>query len=687
MVQGRARGIGREPTAPVRALQELLGVPVHILLDVDADNLGEVLEAVAGELVEGTVLREQGVAEGYVQAVQESLRRQAGASPQEMDAGVAILHDPLRGVRGPPIQVLVRTARPLPLTDRHGQQVQFLWVLLSSEASHPHLGAAAEFVRLMHQPMFLDAMTAADTPDALVRNYERILDAKLHFEHIPPELRATGRLFGGVAADLRRRLPWWVDDFRAGFNLKVLASVLFMYFACLAPAVAFGGLMYVLTDGQIGAVETLLASAVCGVLWALFAGQPLPIVGATGPNVIFTGMLFALCVRFDVPFLPTVAWTGLWTGLFLIVLAAVDASSLIRFFTRFTDEIFAGLIAVIYIVEAVTDLVSAFSDPSRADDTALLTLLLALGTFGVAMFLSRFRRSPYLRPRVREILSDFGPAIALATMTLVAVSMHRVELVTMAVPEAFAPTMERSWFVNPLDAPRWVWFASALPAMLLTILIWVNQNITARLANNPDYRLVKGSSYHYDILVMGVLVGLMGLFGLPWVVGGVVRSLNHVKSLAVLDEAGRITGVVENRISNLGISALMGLSLLFLPVLAHVPMAVLFGLFLFMGFGTVAGNQFLERVTLWVMDPDRYPATHYLRAVPTRVVHAYTAIQVACLGVLWVVKVSPLGILFPFFVAMLVPVRMALPRLFRPEHLGLLDGAEVLAEEPLREVA
>ena len=39
------------------------------------------------------------------------------------------------------------------------------------------------------------------------------------------------------------------------------------------------------------------------------------------------------------------------------------------------------------------------------------------------------------------------------------------------------------------------------------------------------------------------------------------------------------------------------------------------------GVGTLGGNQFADRLQLWLMDPEKYPETHYLRAVPKRVVH------------------------------------------------------------------
>ena len=146
-------------------------------------------------------------------------------------------------------------------------------------------------------------------------------------------------------------------------------------------------------------------------------------------------------------------------------------------------------------------------------------------------------------------------------------------------------------------------------------------------------------------------------------------------------------GVVENRISNLMIHVLIGASVLFfLPYLSLIPMAVLFGLFLFMGIGTLGGNQFVDRFKLWITDPSLYPPTHYIRAVPLRFVHAYTGIQFVCLAVLWVVKTSFIGILFPFFVAMLVPIRMYLKKVFRPHHLALLDAEEGPADEEFKEI-
>lgn len=657
------------------------GEGLIVLLGVEAEHIDEVLEQVATKLVDA-----HGLDRPEREAVHHAMSRRRAVGVDALENGVATVHQRLRLPGAPQMAVLARTVEAVPLGMDEGQDARFFWLLVGDSASHERLDTAAEFTRLMRFDGFRDAAIEAEDEAALEEAYARALEDDVLRRHIPPELRVTGTIFGGAALDLRRRLPHWVDDWRAGLRTKVIGSTLFMFFACLAPAVAFGGLLAALTGGQIGAVETVLASVVCGIAWSIFAGQPLMIVGATGPNVIFTGILYGLCQRLDVPFLPTLAWVGLWSGLFMVLLSAFDASALIRYFTRFSDEVFAVLIALIFITEAVNDIAAGFTSDHTANDTALLSLLLALGTFGLATAMSRFRRTPYLRGWVREFFSDFGPAIALVAMSLIGYSLHTVELERLAVPDHFAPTMERPWLVNPLDAPAWIIAGSILPALLLTILIWTNQNITARLTNSPDNRLTKGPAYHWDIAVMGVLVAVMSLFGLPWVVGAVVRSLNHVKSLTV-EEKGRVVGVVENRLSNLAVHLLLGVALLlFLPLLGQVPMAVLFGMFLFMGAGTLGGNQFIERLRLWIVDPRLYPPLHYLHAVPARQVHQFTVVQLVCLGALWTVKASVLGILFPFFLALLVPVRLIMRRFFRAEHLALLDADEAPVDEEFREV-
>lgn len=504
-------------------------------------------------------------------------------------------------------------------------------------------------------------------------------------------LQRTGRLGGGILEDLKRRFPWYGDDLRQGFHPKVLASVLFLFFAALANAVAFGGLTEVVTDGAIGTVEMIVITAAGGVAFALFSAQPLIILGGTGPIVIFTGLLYAACQRLGIPFLPTYAWTGIWSGAFLVILAVTDASAIMRLFTRFTDEIFAALIAVIFIVEAVKMAIVPAFRPGGNATLDLASLVLAVTACGSALAMKQFTRTPYLRRAIRNLVSDFGPALAIAIATAFSLLYADVPFKRPEVPEELATTTGRPWIVDLMSIPTWAIFATIIPALMATILLFLDQNITSRLVNNPArYRFTKGGGFHLDLLVLGLIVGGASVFALPWIVAATVHALNHVNSLAeteVVEIDGqlreRIVGVHENRVSALTIHLLIGASILLLPLVKQIPMAVLFGLFLYMGLVTLTGNQFFERVTLWVTDPKLYPNTHYVRNVPRRIIHRFTAIQVGCFAALWALKASPLGLLFPILIALLAPLRFLLNRFFKSEHLEALDAAEDMDEAEL----
>jgi len=166
-----------------------------------------------------------------------------------------------------------------------------------------------------------------------------------------------------------------------------------------------------------------------------------------------------------------------------------------------------------------------------------------------------------------------------------------------------------------------------------------------------------------------------------------------VRSLAWSEEMvdgngqhSEIMHVAENRISPLVIHLLLGATLLVLPLLQYVPMAALYGIFLYMGFVSLKGVQFIERLSFWLMDSSLYPINHYTRRVPTRTIHLFTLCQLVCLILLCIINVNPykpIQILFPIFIALLVPVRFLLGRFFEADHLAFLDADEAPEDEGL----
>ena len=662
----------------------------RVILDLKAQDQHTIFHEVIKTAVE-----KQLIPAALAETVEEALLAREETAPTAIGHSVAIPHAYLEGLAKPCV-IFVRLAHAVNLGAPDGIPTRFFFFMLGPPGdAGRHLDTLASVARLMSDDEFrFDAIRARDRT-ALLRALDRYLDRTTVRAPAPEKpltgLEYTGRFAGGLIDDIQRRAAVYASDFSDGMHRKCVSSSLFLFFALLTPAVTFGGVMAVQTNGQIGAVEMLVATAFCGLVYALFAGQPLIFLGGTGPLLVITAILYQLCGDFGVPFLPGYAWVGVWSAIFILILAVTDASCLMRYFTRFTDEIFVVLISFIFIYEAIKWLVHVFQESSAEGqyDTALFSLLLTLGTFFIAMNLSRMRRSRLLRSNFREFLSDFGPTIAVLLMTLVTFWLRGIPLDALDVPSTFGTTDNRSWLVPFWEVPLWVPFAAIGPAILVTVLIYLDQNITARLVNSPDHRLKKGVAYHLDLAIVGLLTGICSVFGLPWLVAATVRSLNHVRSLATMEEVvkpdgykhERVLQVRENRVTGLVTALLIGGTLFFLPWLHFIPVAILYGLFLFMGVVSLVANQFFERLSLWLIDPALYPTTHYTRRVPIGTIHRFTLLQLISLAVLWMVKVSVLGLLFPLFIAALIPVRLLAGRFFSATDLAALDAEEEPEEE------
>uniref|UniRef100_A0AAQ5YQ65 Anion exchange protein n=1 Tax=Amphiprion ocellaris TaxID=80972 RepID=A0AAQ5YQ65_AMPOC len=571
---------------------------------------------------------------------------------------------------------------------------------------------------------------------------------ELHAEHHGPELQRTGRLFGGLILDIKRKAPFYLSDFKDGLSLQCVASFLFLYCACMSPVITFGGLLGEATEGRISAIESLLGASMTGVAYSLFAGQPLTILGSTGPVLVFEKILFKFCKDYDLSYLSLRTCIGLWTALLCLVLVATDASSLVCYITRFTEEAFAALICLIFIYEALEKLFhlgelypfNAHSDldkltlaycrcaepdnPSNktlelwsernitasaipwanltvkecislqghfvgtacghhgpyTPDVLFWSTILFFSTFFMSAFLKQFKTSRYFPTKVRSMISDFAVFLTIVFMVLLDFAIG-VPSQKLKVPSKFQPTRDdRGWLINPIGRnPWWTVLAASIPALLCTILIFMDQQITAVIINRKEHKLLKGCGYHLDLLMVGVMLAVCSVMGLPWFVAATVLSISHVNSLKLESESSapgeqpRFLGIREQRLTGLVIFLLMGCSVFMTKALQFIPMPVLYGVFLYMGASSLKGIQFFDRLKLFGMPAKHQPDFIYLRHVPLRKVHLFTLTQLTCLVLLWVIKTSPAAIVFPMMVLALVFIRKLLDFCFSKRELSYLD--------------
>nr|XP_034958958.1 electrogenic sodium bicarbonate cotransporter 1 isoform X4 [Zootoca vivipara] len=462
------------------------------------------------------------------------------------------------------------------------------------------------------------------------------------------ELQRTGRFCGGLIKDIKRKAPFFASDFYDAFNIQALSAILFIYLATVTNAITFGGLLGDATDNMQGVLESFLGTAVTGALFCLFAGQPLTILSSTGPVLVFERLLFNFSKDNDLHYLEFRLWIGLWSAFLCLILVATDASFLVQYFTRFTEEGFSSLISFIFIYDAFKKMIkladyypinskfkvnqitlysctcmppdpvnsSAFNVTSTTPsywsasnstempngtidwsslgkkeclkyggvlfgnnckyvpDITLMSCMLFLGTYTCSMALKKFKTSRYFPTTARKLISDF--AIILSIFIFCGIdALVGVDTPKLLVPSEFKPTSpHRGWIVPPFgENPWWVYLAAAIPALLVTILIFMDQQITAVIVNRKEHKLKKGAGYHLDLFLVAVLMIICSFMGLPWYVAATVISIAHIDSLKMETETSapgeqpKFLGVREQRVTGVIVFILTGISVFMAPIL------------------------------------------------------------------------------------------------------------------------
>ena len=84
-------------------------------------------------------------------------------------------------------------------------------------------------------------------------------------------------------------------DFFRGRISQSLAVVIFIFFANITSIITFGAVMERALHHQMAAIENIICGGISGIIFALFSGQPLNILSATGPTLIFEKILYDFC--------------------------------------------------------------------------------------------------------------------------------------------------------------------------------------------------------------------------------------------------------------------------------------------------------------------------------------------------------------------------------------------------------
>ncbi|KAJ7539536.1 hypothetical protein O6H91_11G098900 [Diphasiastrum complanatum] len=364
--------------------------------------------------------------------------------------------------------------------------------------------------------------------------------------------------FRGILNDVRGRWKCYRQDWTGGITAgyRIFAPTTYIFFASAIPVISFGEQLDRDTNGILTAVQTLASTSLCGIIHSIVGGQPLLILGVAEPTVImYTFMYNFVKNRSDLGPRLFLAWTGwvcVWVAILLFFMAILGACSIINRFTRVAGELFGMLIAVLFMQQAIKGVVGEFGIPKR--DNPLLEQFQVPWRFGNGMFgivlsfgllltglRSRTARSwRYGTGWMRGFLADYG--VPLMVLVWTAISYAPGHKVPQGIPRRlFSPnpwstSARANWTVikEMHEVPILYIFGAFIPASMIAVLYFFDHSVASQLAQQKEFNLRKPSSYHYDLFVLGVLVIICGLIGIPPSNGVLPQSPMHTKSLATL---------------------------------------------------------------------------------------------------------------------------------------------------------
>ncbi|EGC43508.1 anion exchange family protein [Histoplasma capsulatum var. duboisii H88] len=487
--------------------------------------------------------------------------------------------------------------------------------------------------------------------------------------------------FQGMIGDIKRRVPYYASDWKEAWDYRVVPATIYMYFANILPALAFSLDMFEKTNMSYGVNEVLLASVLGAVVFSLLAGQPLVIVGVTGPITVFNYTVYDIMSPTGVNYLGFMCWIGIWAMLMHWILAITNSCNALTYVTRFSCDIFGFYVAFIYLQKGIQVLTRQWGKSGEA--SAYLSIMVSLLVLMCAYICGAVGESNLFQRYIRKFIEDYGTPLTIVFFTgFVHIGrMKNVPVETLPTSKAFFPTLDRSWLVN-------FWDMDVRDIFLAIILI--DKIVSSLIAQGTEFPLRKPAGFHWDLFLLGLTTGVAGILGIPFPNGLIPQAPFHTAALCVTrqvadeDETNKgksvrvIDHVVEQRFSNLvqGLLTLVTMSGPLLTVLHLIPQGVMAGLFFVMGVQALLSNGMTQKIKFLAQDKKFTPASDPLKRIERKLaIWAFVGIELVGFGVTFAITQTIAAIGFPVFILILIPVRtFLLPHWFTQDELVALDA-------------
>ena len=371
-------------------------------------------------------------------------------------------------------------------------------------------------------------------------------------------------------------------DLFGGVTAGIVALPLALAFGIQAFGAVPGG-------ASLGAYVGLTGAMLLGFFAALFGGTHSQISGPTGPMTVITATLVSGAITAPGGNLSTVlitmALAAIFCGLFQILFGLIKIGKYVRYIPYPVLSGFMSGIGVIIILQQLYPLVGGSGSGSMVDqlaglpaafgNTNLTALLLGIGTVAII----------YLFPLITKKVPS--TLVALIVMTVISLFLPKGTFSIIGeIPSGLPMPFFANGNVDLGQITNWgtVIIAAIIPGLTLAGLGSIDTLLTSVVADNITK--TKHNS-NRELIGQGIGNAVAGLFcGLPGA-GATMRTVVNVKSGGRTQFSGMVHALLL-------LAIMLGLG----SVVQYVPLSVLAGILLTVGWGIIDFKGFKDLVKI-----------------------------------------------------------------------------------------
>ncbi|KAL7065520.1 hypothetical protein AAHC03_05732 [Spirometra sp. Aus1] len=465
--------------------------------------------------------------------------------------------------------------------------------------------------------------------------------------------------------DLVKRYPSdFKDAFSKGNASVAFGSILFVYFVIFSPAITFGTLMGQQVDPAYTVSNSILTSGITTLLHSLFAGQPIGIIGPSGPGFIMEKIIAKEAKEMNMNYFIFRAWVLIYAIIMGFVLLSLNLSGLAKHAKKSMEELFSAFISGFLIIKAMFSLFRFIPQTLPPLNTTLghsgeavwhkaaesgVDVFIALLMVCFSMTVVRFKGSHLIRRRVRFWVGAMNVPLGMIAMSAVnRIFFWAYEISRLRIPPANHLNYS-SWFNVPnfsqmtnygTASASYAQGRAAIFGLILGFLIFVEIALNGIVPLRGMSK--KPSPIVVDHVLANIVYPILALFlGLPIMSGVPIRTIANMVALAKMEphpapgRPPKVLYLVETRVNTAIVGVLIIISVFLGNILQYIPVAALLGLFLFLGIFGMKGLRFRKLITATFSRRKYWCEWNVLDGMPRPQVIVFTGIWVAELMLLY----------------------------------------------------